>query len=321
MYTNTLHLAIVPFHHKAFRRLVYALCTFIMILGIVESCLWLFDCVPFASNFDPNVNDNYCLDLDIPRYLWLGLSVIIDFIILAIPFKVLKVAQLKPHEKRILMMVFSANLFGTATCIIGFYGIWSDRFDSTIDLTYSEAPFIITNDLEILFYTLGASFPVLSPYLISWGGAVTRKGTVFSSRLRGKTNSNGTNTGTGTGTGTGNNTNDASNKEMTATQKSSASFNKKVMRPISARVQGWSVMSSATGRRGTRDQDDDDTIEMVDAESKQFQNRSLNDAIVVSTRIRVDEESIIGHAISEVSTEEKHDMSPPRQEAIRNGWD
>jgi len=224
------------------------------------------------------------------------------------------------------MMVFSANLFGTATCIIGFYGIWSDRFDSTIDLTYSEAPFIITNDLEILFYTLGASFPVLSPYLISWGGAVSRKGTMFSSRVRGKMN-NTASSGTGTGgttdmknntTGTSNN---ATNKEMTGTQKSTSSFNKKVMRPISARVQGWSVMSSATGRRGTRDQEDDDTIEMMNAESKQFQNRNLNDAIVVSTRIRVDEESTIGQAISEADSEEKNGVSPPRQEAIRNGWD
>jgi hypothetical protein len=98
-----------------------------MALGITESCIWLFQCQPFMSNFNYNVDEDWCIPLDPCRYLWIGLSIPIDFAILAIPFEILRQTKLQRHEKRVLMMVFSANLLGTVAWYVPFelINVWS----------------------------------------------------------------------------------------------------------------------------------------------------------------------------------------------------
>lgn len=108
------HLGLLPDSFKRFRRSIKGLQIFILALGLFETILWNFDCQPFLSNFVWEIPGDTCVDLVIPRYLWVGLSIIIDFIILAIPWLILKDTQLGSNEKRALMLVFTANLMGTA---------------------------------------------------------------------------------------------------------------------------------------------------------------------------------------------------------------
>jgi len=164
------HLGLLPETFKKFRLCVKGLCVFIMCLGLTETAMWNFDCKPFLSNFVWEIPGDTCLDLDVPRYVWVALSVMIDLIILWIPFRILADTKLAQHEKRALMFVFAANLLGTITCLVGVYGIYMDRWDSIIDSVFTETTFIITNHIEVLMYTLGASFPVLSPYLVAKAG-------------------------------------------------------------------------------------------------------------------------------------------------------
>ncbi len=76
-----------------------------------------------------------------------------------IPFQILKLARLREHEQRILKMVFCATLLGTITCTIGIYGAYETRTSNGNDGFYDETAFIMMNDIEILMYALGATFP------------------------------------------------------------------------------------------------------------------------------------------------------------------
>ena len=52
--------------------------------------------------------------------------------------------------------------------LFGVYGIWVNRDDQAFsDLTYTDTIFIMTNDIEILAYTIGASATVASRYIVS----------------------------------------------------------------------------------------------------------------------------------------------------------
>lgn len=104
------------------------------------------------------------------------MSIPIDFGILAIPMKILKSTTLHKHEMRILNLVFAANLLGTikwyfsasgsfhhetltSGSILGIYGVWENRVAFAADAFYQETIFIMLNNVEILMYTIGASFP------------------------------------------------------------------------------------------------------------------------------------------------------------------
>jgi hypothetical protein len=128
--------------------------------------LWLFGCSPFLSNFLWSVPMDACINTDILRWLWVGVSVPIDLFIMAVPLRILKAARLRDHERRILKMVFSATLLGTTLCITGIYGVYCLEIRFTNQGFYEEMPYIILTDIEIFMYALGASFPVLSRYIV-----------------------------------------------------------------------------------------------------------------------------------------------------------
>lgn len=46
---------------------------------------------------------------------WVGLSLPIDFLLLAVPLQILKRTRMPERERRVLRLVFSANLLGTLT--------------------------------------------------------------------------------------------------------------------------------------------------------------------------------------------------------------
>jgi len=131
----------------------------------------LFECQPFLSNFVWSIQSNSCINYDILRWLWVGLSIPIDFAILSIPLEILKKTKLPPIENRVLKMVFAANLLGTITCVLGIYGVYENRANEAADEFYQETIFIMLNDIEILMYALGASFPVLSRWLVAKAGS------------------------------------------------------------------------------------------------------------------------------------------------------
>jgi len=159
-------LQVLPYPFVTLRRWVYVFCALIMSLAIVETCIWEFQCQPIKSNFDYFMNQSWCIDIDYVRYLWEGISIPIDIVIVAIPCQILRKTRLQRHEKKVLMLVFAANLLGTLACGATAYGIWRNR-DSITDISYSETTFVMTSDIEILMYTVGAAFPVLSRHFIS----------------------------------------------------------------------------------------------------------------------------------------------------------
>lgn len=69
---------------------------------------------------------------------------------------------------------------------MGLYGVWANRSYADNDLPYTETIFVMTNDIEITMYTLGASFPVLSRYFVSRAapGASDMNPSAFSSWYR-----------------------------------------------------------------------------------------------------------------------------------------
>ncbi|KAL5316779.1 hypothetical protein ACEPPN_015830 [Leptodophora sp. 'Broadleaf-Isolate-01'] len=108
-----------------------------------------------------------CVNYDIFRWLWISVSVPIDLVIMSVPLRILNRVRLRVHEKRILQMVFCATLLGTIACLVGIYGSFKTRTVETNDLYYNEVAFIMMNDIEVFAYTLGASFPVLSRYIVA----------------------------------------------------------------------------------------------------------------------------------------------------------
>jgi len=160
-------LQILTYNLKSLRYCVYGLCTIIASLGIVCTFPWVFGCSPFLSNFYWSVTMESCVNYDIFRWLWISVSVPIDLVIMSVPLRILNRVRLRVHEKRILQMVFCATLLGTIACLVGIYGSYKTRTVETNDLYYNEVAFIMMNDIEVFAYTLGASFPVLSRYIVA----------------------------------------------------------------------------------------------------------------------------------------------------------
>ncbi|KAL3420034.1 integral membrane protein [Phlyctema vagabunda] len=158
---------ILPHHLKGLRYSVYGLCTLIFSLGATMTFAWLFQCTPIESNFLWSVASSSCFNYDILRWLWIAISVPIDLVLLFIPWRLLQQLLLQEHERRILKLVFSATLLGTITCILGVYGVYENRTSAQLDAFYQETIFLMLNNIEITMYTLGASFPVLSRYLVA----------------------------------------------------------------------------------------------------------------------------------------------------------
>ncbi|KAH9221283.1 hypothetical protein DL95DRAFT_382165 [Leptodontidium sp. 2 PMI_412] len=160
-------LQILTYNLKSLRYCVYGLCMIIASLGMVCTFPWVFGCSPFLSNFLWSVTMESCVNYDIFRWLWISVSVPIDLVIMSVPLRILNRVRLRVHEKRILQMVFCATLLGTIACLVGIYGSFKTRTVETNDLYYNEVAFIMMNDIEVFAYTLGASFPVLSRYIVA----------------------------------------------------------------------------------------------------------------------------------------------------------
>ena len=121
----------VPHHRMALRYTVFGLTTVIGLLGLALTFAWMFQCTPFLSNFLYSVNATSCVNYDIFRWsmyeetsillykltyiVWIGLSIPIDLLILAVPLRILHQTRMPERERRILRLVFSANLLGTMT--------------------------------------------------------------------------------------------------------------------------------------------------------------------------------------------------------------
>lgn len=153
-------------HLRTLRYCVLALSAVIFSLGMTMTCSFLFSCQPFLSNFLWSVESISCVNYDIFRWLWISVSVPIDIAIMSVPFRILRRTSLREHEKKILKMVFCATLLGTFTCIVGIFGAYQTRTADGNDAYFKEVPFVMMCDIEILMYSLGASFPVLSKYIV-----------------------------------------------------------------------------------------------------------------------------------------------------------
>jgi hypothetical protein len=120
------------------------------------------------SNFDMAVDSTFCLNIDAARYAWVAISVVFDLCIVSIPFAILRQIRLERYERIVLFAVFGANLLGTIACATGIYGIWANNNEAAyIDDSFSESVFLMTSDVEIFLYALGASATLPSRYFIS----------------------------------------------------------------------------------------------------------------------------------------------------------
>ncbi|KAF9633169.1 integral membrane protein [Lasiodiplodia theobromae] len=165
-------LEILPHTFRTFRRLVHLLCVVIMGLGIAEALVWTFQCEPFMSNFDYNVESTWCANIDAARFSWAGIGIGIDCILTWIPIAILQRTRLLRHERIVLRAVFGATLLGTAATAAGCYGIWLNREAQAVnDLTWTESIYIMFNSIEITLYTVGGSLTVFSRYFISRAAA------------------------------------------------------------------------------------------------------------------------------------------------------
>jgi len=162
-----LFLELLPHHLRTLRYCVFVLCFLIASLGLTMTFTWLFECTPALSNFVYSIDSDTCINHDIMRFIWIGCSVAIDCVLLLIPVGFLRRVNLRDSERRILKMVFSATLLGTAICITEIYGVYEDRIAEALDTNWHEVVWLMLNDIEIFMYAIGASFPVLSRYLVS----------------------------------------------------------------------------------------------------------------------------------------------------------
>ncbi|TVY21676.1 hypothetical protein LARI1_G001122 [Lachnellula arida] len=166
---------ILPVHFKKMRLCVYALSVLIALLGVTMAVAWVFQCSPFLSNFRWSVAPVVCVNWDIFRWVWIGLSLPIDFVLMLIPLRILKRSNIQGRERRILKWCFMATFLGTIVCACGIYGAWETRTAEVFDAYYQETPFIMMNNIELFMYTFGASVPVLSRYLVARAGSETRE--------------------------------------------------------------------------------------------------------------------------------------------------
>jgi len=168
------YLEILDTHQKGLRYCVYSFIVLIAAVGTTLTFGWIFQCSPFLSNFLWAENSISCVNDDVWRWLWIGASIPIDIAIMIVPMKILQKTRLRNHERRLLKLVFGATLLGTIACTVGIYGAYQIRSLNAHDLFYNETPFIMMNDVEILLYALGATFPVLSRYLVQRSNSVPR---------------------------------------------------------------------------------------------------------------------------------------------------
>ncbi|TVY38055.1 hypothetical protein LSUB1_G005944 [Lachnellula subtilissima] len=166
---------ILPIHFKKMRLCVYALAVLIALLGVTMGVAWVFQCSPFLSNFRWSVEPVVCVNWDIFRWVWIGLSLPIDFLLMLIPLLILKRSNIQGLERRILKWCFLATFLGTIVCACGIYGAYETRTAEVFDAYYQETPFIMMNNIELFMYALGASLPVLSRYLVARAGPETRQ--------------------------------------------------------------------------------------------------------------------------------------------------
>jgi len=159
-------LDIVPYSFKTLRRSIYGLCGLLVSMAITLSLIWLFQYRPFMANFDYNVDATTWISMDPPRYLWAAMSVPIDLGIISIPYIIIKKTKLQSHERKIIFLVFAAQLLGTFASVFGIYGVWLNRAAEVQDIYYNESVWVILLDLEIFMYTLGATFPMFSRFFI-----------------------------------------------------------------------------------------------------------------------------------------------------------
>ena len=123
----------VPYSFKTLRRSIYALCALLISMAITLSLIWLFQYRPFMANFDYNVDATTWISMDPPRYrklpaptisyrflpylliqtVWAAMSVPIDLGIISIPYIIIKKTKLQSHERKIIFLVFAAQLLGT----------------------------------------------------------------------------------------------------------------------------------------------------------------------------------------------------------------
>ncbi|KAG0649370.1 hypothetical protein D0Z07_4120 [Hyphodiscus hymeniophilus] len=151
-------LEILPHHRTALRYSVFGLATFIGLLGLTLTFAWYFQCTPFLSNFVWSIDATSCVNYDIFRWMWIGLSIPIDLLIVAVPLRILHQTRMPERERRILRLVFGANLLGTIACILGIYGVYFNRISEANEGFYHETVFIMMNDIEIFMYRNDPSY-------------------------------------------------------------------------------------------------------------------------------------------------------------------
>ncbi|KZL73000.1 integral membrane protein [Colletotrichum tofieldiae] len=128
--------------------------------GVIFVFLIMFECSPVASIWDRTL-DGQCIDLNAVTLASAILSIVEDFVILAMPIQQLKKLQLTRKKKMAVGLMFS---LGSFTCITSMVRLrWLSMFVDPYDMTWDRVDLVTWSVAEISCALLCGSLPALRP--------------------------------------------------------------------------------------------------------------------------------------------------------------
>ncbi|KAF2807090.1 uncharacterized protein BDZ99DRAFT_73700 [Mytilinidion resinicola] len=172
------------------RRICLAMQVFVGVFTIVFCFLFAFQCTPVKGFWDVNARQ-HCYDLGTVQFIFVGMNVATDLVLLAIPMPIFRSMKLRKAEKRSLIIIFALGGFSAVTCLLRIpYIILSTK---SLDSTYQSYGLIIWSRVELSVAIFCACLPALRIPLARWFPKVWRRSSeILSSRTHRSTYGGGT---------------------------------------------------------------------------------------------------------------------------------
>ncbi|KDN72221.1 putative integral membrane protein [Colletotrichum sublineola] len=148
------------FPRRSFQIVVYIVLTVLVLHGLLFVLLIMFECTPVASIWDRSL-DRKCIDINAVTLASAVLSIVEDFVILAMPIPELRRLKLTRKQKTAVVLLFS---LGSFTCITSMVRIrWLSIFVDPYDMTWERVDLVNWSVAEISSALLCGSLPALRP--------------------------------------------------------------------------------------------------------------------------------------------------------------
>ncbi|KAK1988489.1 hypothetical protein LZ30DRAFT_699191 [Colletotrichum cereale] len=148
------------FPGRRFQIVVYIVLTVLVCHGLIFILVIMFECHPVAGVWNRAL-ERKCIDLNAVTLASAILSIIEDFVILAMPIQQLKKLQLTRKKKLAVVLLFS---LGSFTCITSMVRLrWLSMFVDPYDMTWDRVDLVNWSVAEISSALLCGSLPALRP--------------------------------------------------------------------------------------------------------------------------------------------------------------